>query len=206
MRVLGISIACLAVLVGATGLQATTIEGDGSVIVESRSGFKNFADYTDVSTGFPNSWSNSTAVKSTAPGVSVGTGVRFNSSSGVGGAACYAQIAPTLPANAGLTWDLFVTTTVSNATTSVVSTITLTGATGLPATTTAFDLNSKNVWVLVGTLTMPSAAGGQVTIKFDETANNNRFYTDAFKLVPTPEPMTLALLAVGGLFLRRRRA
>jgi len=150
------------------------------VIVESRTGGQNFAAYSDVSPGFPNSWANSTS-KSTAPGCSAASiGSRYNSNAGIGGATTYFQVAPTLPVMGG-TYDLYVTVN-STAGANVVSTITQTGCTGLPATTTAFSVNSANVWTRVGTLTL-NLTVTTPSIRFDETANDNRFIADAVKFV-----------------------
>ena len=157
-----------------------------TVIVESRSGGKNFAKYSE-NTGqvFPNVWANSTA-KSTAPDTTAGIGSRFNSNAGLGGATTWFQVNPTL-GTAGGTYEVYVTVSATSAGAAVVSTITQTGCTGLPATTDAFSVGSLNVWTLVGTITLDTGVNNP-TIRFDETQNDNRFYADAVKFVLAGEP------------------
>ena len=84
---------------------------------------------------------------------------------------------PTLP-TAGGTYDVYTTVTSASGTLDVTSTITVTGGTGLPATTTTGFDTPGNVWNLVGTLTLNSGVNNP-TVRFDETANSNRFYADA---------------------------
>src|SRR5688572_29297464 len=99
-------IAVLATALAIAGSRAA----DAAVIVESRTGGQNFAAYSDSGAAFPNSWSNS-ASKSTAEGLSATSiGSRFNSNAGVGGAATWFQVAPTLD-TAGGEYYLDVTTT-----------------------------------------------------------------------------------------------
>jgi hypothetical protein len=157
-----------------------TATAAADVIVESRSGGLNYAAYSEVTPGYPNSWASSTS-KSTAPGCSAPSiGSRYNSNAGIGGSAVYFQVAPTLPV-AGGTYDLYVTVN-SSAGTNVISTITQINCTGLPTTTTAFSVNSANVWTWVGTLTLGYGISTP-TIRFDETANDYRFVADAVKFV-----------------------
>src|ERR1035438_5552030 len=156
------------------------------VIVESRSGGQNYAAYSEVGV-FPNAWSDSTA-KSTAAGCTVGIGSRYNSSTGVGGAGTWFQASPTLGV-AGGQYEVWVTVGASSAGSVVTSTITGTGWTGLPPTTDAFNNASINAWRLVGTLTLNSGVTTP-TVRFDETANNNRFYADAVKFHYLPPPPT----------------
>jgi len=196
-KVLGL--ACIAVLLCGLSVQATTSEPDGSIIVESVSSGKNYADYLESPTGWPNSWAASVA-KSTADGLT-GTGSRYNSTAAMG---AWFEISPVLTANPLGEWELYVTTTsvgntISRSTTGIV----MTGATGLPATTDAFGTASFDDWALVGTFAKSDA--GQVTIRFTEDDHDWRLYADGVKLVPVPEPATLILLVAGGLFLRRRR-
>ena len=161
------------------------------VIVESRSGGQNFGQYSDSGAGFPNSWSDSGS-KSTASGATQGIGSRFNTTAGIGGAATWFQVSPTL-AVAGASYQVYVTVTSASGTINVTSTITQSGCSGLPATTTAFS-TPGNVWNLVGTITL-NAGVTTPTIRFDETANNNRFYADAVKFFyvpPPPSPPSIA--------------
>jgi hypothetical protein len=154
--------------------------------VESRSGGQNYAAYSEAGI-FPNVWSDSTA-KSTASGCTGGIESRYNSSTGVGGAATWFQVSPTLGA-AGGQYEVWVTVGASSAGSVVTSTITGSGWTGLPPTTDAFNNASINAWRLVGTLTLKSGVTTP-TVRFDETANNNRFYADAVKFHYLPPPPT----------------
>ena len=166
------------ITVSDAGVITATAAAD--VIVESRSGGLNYAAYSEVSPGYPNSWASSTS-KSTAPGCSAASiGSCYNSNAGIGGSAVYFQVAPTLPV-AGGTYDLYVTVN-SSAGTNVISTITQINCTGLPTTTTAFGISSANVWTWVGTLTLGYGISTP-TIRFDETANDYRFVANAVKFV-----------------------
>jgi hypothetical protein len=207
LRITSTLLAVAATCAFATSINAAIISGSLSeTIVESRSGGLNFAAYSEGTPGFPNSWSNSSA-KSTAPGLTAGIGSRFNSNSGIGGADVWFQVAPTLP-TAGGTYDLYVTVTGASGALSVTSTITATGGAGLPTTTTGFS-TPGNEWHKVGTLTLNSGVNNP-TVRFDETANNNRFYADAvlfaeMPAVPEPTAASLAAIAVCGLAIARRR-
>jgi hypothetical protein len=175
-------------------------------IVESRTGGLNFAKYSEDGGGFPNAWANSSA-KSTAPGVTAGIGSRFNSNAGIGGSVTWFQVNPTLP-TAGGTYDVYATITSASGAIDVTSTITQTGGSGLPATTTTGFDTPGNVWNLIGTLTLDSGVNNP-TIRFDETANSNRFYADAVLFAETnavPEPATFVLAGLGiiGLLVTRR--
>jgi hypothetical protein len=204
----GLLMGFLAVLSG-TPLATAGIIIPSSVsetIVESRTGGLNFTAYSE---GQPpagtNNWQNSTA-KSTAVGVTAGIGSRFNTSTNIGGATAWFQVAPTLP-TAGGTYEIYVTATGSSQG-NVTSTITQTGGTGLPATTTSFS-PPPNAWNLVGTLVLNSGVNNP-TIRFDETANSNRMYADAVlfaEVLTIPEPGMISLVSVGllGVFSIRRR-
>lgn len=191
-------------------LQATTVEGDGSVIVESRTGGKNFADYSDTAaTVTNNSWQNSTA-KSSAPGTTAGIGSRFQTNAFINTAA-YFQASPTLPANPFGQWEVYITIpSGSSPAPTVTAGVTTIGATGLAATTTAFSNSGLNTWKLVGTIVL-DAGVNKPTVRFNEmeyTAGASyRLIADAVKFVPVPEPATLAFVAIGfcGVFIRRRR-
>jgi len=181
----------------ASTASAAIITGSASeTIVESRTGGKNFAAYSDTAaTVTNNSWTNSTA-KSTAPGLTAGIGSRFNSNAFINNAA-YFQVAPTLPTAGGI-YDVYVSTTNGSGANVITAGITVTGGTGLPATTTAFSTASQNTWLLVGQLDLDPGVTVP-TIRFNEVANSNRFYADGvlFAEVAVPEPATLALAGMG---------
>jgi hypothetical protein len=176
--------------------------------VESRSGGKNFAAYTEHGGGFPDTWSNSTA-KSSAPGLTAGVGSRFNSNAGFG---AWFQVSPTLP-TAGGTYEVYVTVTSGSGAISAPSFgVTVTGGSGLPATTGAFGVSASqpgNAWNLVGTLIL-SEGVSTPTIRFSEATHDNRFYADGVAFVEViPEPSTYAaifggLALMGALVYRRR--
>jgi len=198
----------MAVVVCGMSVQATTIEPDGSVIVESRSGGKNFANYSENESVWPNAWSNSSA-KSTAEGTTSGVGSRFNSSAGFG---AWFAVAPELPANPLGMWEVYITTAnmFEHQATSTETAIEMSGASGLPSSTNAFDKDlSMDKWSLVGSF--PMSDSGVVSVTFIETSHSgetssSRWIADGVKFVPVPEPATLAFLALGGLFMVRRRS
>ena len=168
--------------VSSVNVFATAAVTADDVIVESRSGGLNYSAYLEQGV-YPNGWSDSTA-KSTAAGCTGGIGSRYNSSTGVGGSAAWFQVSPTLPV-AGGRYLVYVTVGATSAGSAVTSTITGSGWTGLPATTDAFNNSSINTWRLVGTMTNNPGVS-TVSVRFDETANNNRFYADAVKFVYLP--------------------
>jgi len=181
------------------------------VIIESRLGGQNRSQYLEDTAGFPNAWQDS-ASKSTAAGLTDGIGSRFNTSSTVGGSAVWFQVSPMLAAPGG-SYQIHVTTTNASGTLSgIVSTVTLTNGT-LAGTdsnpsldgfqTSAFSA-PHNGWNLVGTLTL-GAGVNQPTVRFDETANTNRFYADAVRFTLIPEPGCAGVLPLVILFGGRRR-
>ena len=154
------------------------------VIVESRSGGQNYAAYSDVGV-YPNSWNNSSA-KSTAYGCTSGIGSRYNSATGVGGAAVYFQVNPTLAVPGGQ-YEVDITFGTSNPAAGATSTISGTGWTGLPQTVAISG--TANAWKVVGTLTL-NAGVTSPTVRFDETANTGNFLADAVKFHYVPPAAT----------------
>ncbi len=203
--------ALMTLSVGIGVAKASIIAGSVSeTIVESRTGGLNFSNYSEDGGGFPNSWANSSA-KSTAPGVTAGIGSRFNSNSGIGGAGTWFQVNPTLP-TAGGNYEVYTTVTSASGTLDVTSTITVTGGTEIPARRRGASTR-RGIVVPCGTLTLNSGVNNP-TVRFDETANSNRFYADAVLFAEqagaVPEPGTFALAGLGMMGLvvaaRRRRA
>lgn len=152
--------------------------------VESRTGGKNFAAYSDSGDAFPNSWANSTA-KSSASGTTGGIGTRFNSNVGAGGTATWFQVSPTLP-TAGGTYEVYATVPTGGPYTLLTAGVNIvSGGSGLPATTNAFSL-AGNQWHLIGTLVLNSGVNNP-TIRFYEhthptnTGNTSRFYADTIR-------------------------
>jgi hypothetical protein len=192
-------------------LTFSAVAGADVVIVESRSGGQNFARYLEDTVGFPNAWQSS-AAKSTAPGVTSGIGSRFNTSTAIGGSLTWFQVFPLLDV-AGGPYRLEVTTTsLSGMLAGIVSTVTvangtLTGNdidTSRPGFQTGAFSSPHDTWNLVGTL-MLSPGSNQPTVRFDETANTNRFYADAVRFTLIPEPACLGLLPLLTPIALRRR-
>lgn len=151
------------------------------VVVESRSGGKNFAAYAEGS----GNWANSTA-KSSAADLTSGVGSRFETADGGS-----FRVTPTL-ANAGGTYLVEVTHGVSSSIpTDLQVGIGVTGGTGLPATTTSFNQTPANVWRSVGTIVLDSGVNNP-TITFTKqagaTGTGQRFYADAVRFTDASDP------------------
>ena len=154
------------------------------VIVESRlpGGSPNSnPPYTD--SGFLDS-----AGKSTVGGLT-GTGSRY-SSGGSGTPSC--TFKPALGV-AGGTFDVYLTHTHSNCSGDLLATVTQTGCSGLPATTTAFQSGVANTWAYVGRMTLnPGVTVPAVAFTYSSGALSGtaRMYSDAVKFVFVPPPPT----------------
>lgn len=181
------------------------------VIVESVSGGQNFSSYSEDGGGFPNGWQTSGS-KSTAPGVTAGLFSRFNTNSAIGGSNTWFQVAPVLLVPGGSYRVDVTTTSASGNLTGIVSTVTVTNGvlfgmdidTNLPGFQTGAFSSPHNTWNLVGNLTL-SPGSNQPAVRFDETANTNRFYADAVRFTLIPEPACVGMLPLLGVILSRRR-
>jgi hypothetical protein len=154
------------------------------VIVESRKTDGTLTanpPYTDTS------FSDST-LKSSAGGL-VGTGSRY----GFSGTPNY-TIRPTL-AVAGGSYDVYLTHgSAGSISDDITVSITQTGCTGLPATTTLFREANGNSWEYLGRLTC-NANTNVPSVKFSYASGtlnstNGRMYSDAIKFVYVPPPPT----------------
>lgn len=170
----------LAMLFGATvPLWAET------VVVESRSGGKNFTAYSE-GTG---NWANSTA-KSSAADVTPGIGSRFATTD-----ASLFRVTPIL--QAGANYSVEVTHgTSSNIPTDLQVGISQTNCTGLASSTTAFNQVPDNVWRSVGTITV-AAGVTNPTIVFTKTAGSTgtgqRIYADGVRFINLADPCLASL-------------
>ena len=142
-----------------------------TIVVESRTGGQNLTWYAEAG----GNWANST-LKSSAAGVTAGIGSRFSTTEG--GAF---TVTPVLEDGAVYAVDITQGNTATIAERHTMG-IELTGATGLPAETTAFRLSGFNTWERIGILTNDPGVTTPV-IKFTRLPGSSadRFYADAIR-------------------------
>jgi hypothetical protein len=163
---------------------ATTAVSAPDVIVESRTssgGATPYPPYRD--SGFLDSTAKSTAAGLTGSGSRYATG-------GSGTPSC--TFKPTLSV-AGGAYDVHLTHPGSNASTDLIATLTRTGFTGLPGTTTAFGSPGVNTWVYVGRMTLNAGITSPelvFTYSSGTLDGTHRMYSDAVKFVYVPPPAT----------------
>jgi hypothetical protein len=192
-------------------LALTSLSRADTVIVESRTGGFNFSAYSEDTLGFPNGWQTS-ASKSSAPGITPAIGSRFNTNSAIGGSATWFAVSPTLALMGGIYTVDVTTTSASGTLTGIVSTVTTSDGTisgtdidtNAPGLQTAAFSAPHDGWNRVGTLTLNPGIS-QPTLRFEETANTNRFYADAVRFTLLPEPASFTLLALVPLLIGRGR-
>jgi len=193
-------------------LTITAVADADVVMVESVTGGQNFANYSEDGVGFPNSWQTSGS-KSTADGVTAGIGSRFNTNAAIGGSGTWFQVSPVLIVPGG-TYRIEATTTGASGTlTGIVSTVTVTNGvlfgtdidTNTPGFQTGAFSSPHNTWNTVGDLTL-NPGNNQPAVRFEETANTNRFYADAIRFtLIAPEPGCLGMLPLISVIFARRR-
>lgn len=169
---MGVALAC-----SIGGLQAEV------VIVETIWGMQNTNAYTEIS----GSWFNS-GIKSAAPGTT--STIKWSRASSSDGAAFL--VSPMLT-NAGGKYIVDVTHGKStNIPTNLLASVTVTGGTGLPATTDMFNQLPDGVWRTVGTVTLDAGVTNP-TFTFTKTGGPytspvNRFYADAIRFTYAGDP------------------
>jgi len=179
---------CLSLLAGVPQAAADV------VILESRSGGLNYAEYSDA--GFANS-----SIKSTAPGCTSGIGSRYGFSVG-----CTVNLTPTVAVAGGL-YELDVTKSHSatSASTDIMVDVAVTGGVFTNTTTHATngDVWSTNfqkgvaydswVWVVTNEYILLNPGVTQFTLTFTTTntdlnSTTGRFDSDAYRLTYAGDP------------------
>ena len=166
----------MAIVVLAAALAGLPVAAD-VVIVESRTA-------TGAVTPYPpyqeiGSWLNTTA-KSTVPGL-VAPGARFVTSGDGRGI----KIKPTLAVPGGdYRVEITQNTNAGNVSQDVVIAISVTGGSGLPATTTAFQAPGSNTWKLVGDMKLdPGVTEPEITFTYQSgtVSSTSRWIFDSIR-------------------------
>lgn len=156
-----------------------------SIVVETRAGGQNTNWYSEIA----GNWQNSSSTVTAPPATGGTIGSRFATTS-----AATFKLLPTLVS--GHTYFLSNAVPANSAASNIVVGITSTDCTGLPATTTAFNVTNFGAWRYVGTFTANSA---NPTITFAySSGHTNRFYAADFLFYDTGGCLTPAVSALNG--------